>query len=243
MRNVFLVVVVVLMVGLIAPASAAVITIDAQSNLWVAGQATAPGGGETPPYISFTAGDVLWVQFDNVAGTASCGGPTSALCTATSGDGQIYIGGGTNIAAPGNSGLSGFDYIGRVMFLIGVFLTDSPPSGANPADFLIYTDALANGPSFSPALGQVFFIGDGQGSSGVQLFVPPSGATRLYLGFADGVPLFGSANTPASPGAYADNSGQMVGTYDLVTPIPEPGSVFLLGLGVAALALLRRRRA
>jgi hypothetical protein len=243
MKNVFSGLVTVLVLCLVSPASAGVITIDARSDIWAAGQVgPLPDGlGLVPPYLSFAAGSVLWVQFDSITGTVDCGGVDPLGCTAHSGDGFPFNGGGTNIKAPDNSGLSGIEYIGQAMFLIGVFLTDSPPSGVNPGDYRIYTDALASGASFSPTLGQLFFVGDGQGSGGMQRFIPPGGATRLYLGFADGQPNFGYADQPTTPNSYGDNSGSLAATFDLVTP--EPGSIFLMGLGVAALALLRRRRA
>ena len=47
-----------LAVGLAAPLSAGVITVDSTSNIWGAGHASAPGtsGGSLPPVISFAAG-------------------------------------------------------------------------------------------------------------------------------------------------------------------------------------------
>lgn len=98
-------------------------------------------------------------------------------------------------------------YEGPQASLVGLFLDDQPPTGSAP-NALKYqgeeaTAALSDA-SYSPALGQLFFIGDGL--TGVetgdpQTFVAPAGATRLYLGFADGYDFAGA------PGCYGDNSG------------------------------------
>ncbi|MBT8074679.1 MAG: hypothetical protein HKP21_13355, partial [Xanthomonadales bacterium] len=56
--------------------------------------------------------------------------------------------------------------------------------------------------SLTPALGQVFFIGDGFNSvPEAQHFIAPAGATRLFLGIPDGFGFVGQ------PGAYDDNDG------------------------------------
>ena len=55
-----------------------------------------------------------------------------------------------------------------------------------------------------PQLGQVFYIGDGHPadpSGPTHDFVVPKGATRLFLGYADGYAFQGA------PGAYGDNKG------------------------------------
>jgi hypothetical protein len=52
--------------------------------------------------------------------------------------------------------------------------------------------------SLSPALKQVFFVGDGETSTGVlQEFVVPAGATRLFIGTMD------------EKGRWSDNSGSL----------------------------------
>jgi hypothetical protein len=50
------------------------------------------------------------------------------------------------------------------------------------------------------------------------------------------------------PGTYGDNSGSLNVYYNLNQSLvfvdtPEPSSIILMGLGIAALTLLRRRRA
>ena len=65
----------------------------------------------------------------------------------------------------------------------------------------------------SPALKQVFFIGDGltgTGTGTTQTFVVPAGATRLFLGVSDGVGWF-------------NNSGAFNATVSIsAAPAPPP---------------------
>jgi len=70
---------------------------------------------------------------------------------------------------------------------LGVFLTDDQPDQSPaPPDLDFSTTASRNYLSLSPALKQVFFIGDGRTTDGVlQGVVIPAGATRLYLGTMD----------------------------------------------------------
>ena len=88
------------------------------------------------------------------------------------------------------------------MFLTGVFLDPSVGSVAPSA----LNFSAPGGTSFTTLsglqLGQTFFIGDGltgSGTGGIQTFVAPTGATRLFLGFADAFGFGGS------PGFYDDN--------------------------------------
>ena len=69
--------------------------------------------------------------------------------------------------------------------LVGVFLDDSDPrvsSAPTPANLDFSTQTSRDFTTLKPQLKQLFFIGDGLASNGtVQNFVPPKGATRLYL--------------------------------------------------------------
>jgi Flp pilus assembly protein TadG len=67
--------------------------------------------------------------------------------------------------------------------LVGLFLNDQVPNASSaPPDLDFSTDADRNFTTLSPALGQIFFIGDGRNDSGqVQDFVVPAGSTRLFI--------------------------------------------------------------
>lgn len=68
----------------------------------------------------------------------------------------------------------------------------------------------------------------------------PAGAVALYLGLSDA----NSYNGP--PGAYGDNLGTYSAVYSLaqttVAGTPEPGSLALLGLGLAVFPFVSRFR-
>lgn len=72
--------------------------------------------------------------------------------------------------------------------LIGIFLDATVPSQKpNTAANLDFSTAeKRNFKTLAPALGQIFFIGDGKDSNGtMQAFVVPQGATRLYVAIMD----------------------------------------------------------
>lgn len=76
------------------------------------------------------------------------------------------------------------DMKGPTSSLVGVFLNSSRPDGTPAPETLDFTEQTKRDfERLEPKLKQVFFIGDGLTSGGkVQLVVPPSGASRLYLG-------------------------------------------------------------
>ncbi len=130
----------------------------------------------------------------------------------------------------------------RVMFLAGVFLTDSEPVAPAPERLDFSSTSL--GRSFtqlSPLLHQTFYIGDGltgEGTGAVQNFIVPTGATRLFLGIVDGSYFVGG------PDYYDNNVGTFTATFT-VTSVPEitPHSFSsVVCLLVGSLALLERRK-
>ena len=169
-----------------------------------------------------------WVHFYNGLGSAATGfGPEGATSSTSS--------------LTSLEGLSA--WLGTLGPLTGVFLDDSNPLGMVPPATLDFSSGASRDfASLSPEIGQVFFIGNGVNSLGdFQEFVAPTGATRLFLGIPDGFGFLGA------PGAYEDNDGEYriaigVNTIPTDPTIPEPAAIGLLGIGVIAALLGRRRR-
>jgi len=114
--------------------------------------------------------------------------------------------------------------------IIGVFEPATAPTGAAPPT-LDFTVIGKNFTSFAPLLYQLFYIGDGltgDGSGTVQQFNVPPGATRLFLGISDAPGFDGN------PGAYSDNSGAFIVSFQIAasspTPIPSPAANLINGL-------------
>lgn len=174
------------------------LAVDAQANIFGAGLDAAPapgggGGGVLPPVIELPLGGTRLVTFPCTGGLTDF-----ALGTPTLGP-EGFVGlQTTDIESSG--GISGLLMKGQVMFLAGVFITNSPPVGPAPErlDFTDNTKFVR----LEPELGQTFFIGDGAG----QTFVAPQGATRLYLGFVDAYVFLGQ------PGWYGNNRGALEAT-------------------------------
>ncbi|MGQ9633285.1 MAG: PEP-CTERM sorting domain-containing protein [Bryobacteraceae bacterium] len=218
--------------------SPAAIIVPATSNIFASGQGSAPSG--TLPVLYSLDPLAVAVQFPSISGTVYFG--ANPPYPGNSGDGVSFGSWqGTNMNPYPNSGLSGVRFDGRQFFLVGVFLGPGTPSGSGPAT-INYDSSSVLGPTFSPLLGQIFFIGDGQGTGGTQTFNIPVGATRLFLGFADGAPEFGNVplGTPTNPGAYLDNWGSLTVNIEEAL-IPEPTTFLLMGLGLAGLGLIRRK--
>jgi hypothetical protein len=113
--------------------------------------------------------------------------------------------------------------------LVGVFGTDSAPDPLATPTLLDYRSGgnVVGGTgvsSQSPLLQQVFFLGDGRDALGnPQTIVVPDGATRLYLGVADGWD-------------WANNRDGYDVTFQIQgTEVPEPGSLLLGGLALGCL--------
>lgn len=126
------------------------------------------------------------------------------------------------------AGISGYS---GPLGLVGVFLTDQDPQNSVPPSKINFAPFS----TLSPGLNQVFFIGDGltgTGTGTVQTFIPPTGATRLFLGTVDGLQFSGT------PGAYDDNAGSFAVAVNMV---PEP-TVPLAFFCVAAFITSSRRR-
>jgi hypothetical protein len=100
-------------------------------------------------------------------------------------------------------GISGIRHRHNGMFLVGVFLPDVELLDHAPRR-LDFTNR-DRFQSLAPRIGQTFLIGDGKGRS----YDVPPGATRLYVGFADGYLYVGK------PGWYDNNGGELSVTVKL----------------------------
>lgn len=220
--------------GAMTVASAQTITVPGKSNVFGAGHLTAPSpgggtGGTLPPVISVAGGSLL-----SILATGTIAGDINKPSNGPDGGTQYSL---TNVSSFG--GISGIAHDSRTMFLVGVFVSNSEPSGAAPAS-LTYNLATAGLSNYSPLLNQTFFIGDGltgTGSGTAQGFAVPAGATRLFFGFADSFNA-GSQTLTGAPGFYGDNGGSLSVT---ISAVPEPSSV-LTALALIGLIGWRERR-
>jgi hypothetical protein len=177
--------------------------VSAQANIFGAGSDFAPGpggggGGVLPPSVQLPEGTIV-VTFPTATGkvTARMG---SLPYTSPGGDGK----GKTDITSYG--GISGIVDGRHGMFLVGVFLTDDPP--ANLAPRRLDFTKREGFRTLAPQMGQTFFIGEG----GDRTVTVPSGATRLFLGFADAYSSGESGlkgNYQGRPGYYDNNDGHL----------------------------------
>lgn len=211
--------------GLSGLASADVVNVDARAVIFDAGRASGTLDGLLPPMVEVPAG-ADYVYLPEVSGLVRAhpalqwAGPDGNSATLNDTDINSY------------QSISGLVHP-KTLPLLGVFLNESLPEGAAPAR-LDYYSIGSNFASFSPVLGQSFFIGDGWTDGEVnQHFVVPAGATRLYLGLADASYFTGD------PGAYIDNQGSFTADVQFHV-VPAPGSLALLGLG--GVVTLRRKR-
>ena len=214
-------------------AHAASLVVPATTNIFGAGH-TAPndtpapsggGGGTAPLVFNFTAQPGQVLTFSSVSGTVQYSGSVGA----TGPDGGI-----SSLNIFSFNGIAGITapVLGH---LSGVFLDSTEPTDPSPAR-LNFTTLGTNFTTLAPLLRQVFFIGDGltgTGTGAIQQFQVPSTATRLYLGFADGI------QTDNLPGGYANNTGTVSATFQIV---PEPTTLTLVSaIATAACGLSRRR--
>lgn len=246
--------------GLSSQAQATVIelTLKGSDAIWLAGRTDLtipdasepwPGGmlrhdGPTPeeiketlpPGFAVSGGDVIKVQDPASGGISFFNGF----------GGTIYGPEGNGV--PGSSSISSFGgisgYLGTQGALVGVFLTNDIPVAGAPATLDFTASGLGvDFLSLSPAIGQVFFIGNGVTTGNVfQSFIAPTTATRLFLGITDGF------NFNGVPGAFDDNDGSYRIRLGInedprnpTTGVPEPTTLAMLGIGVLLLGVQRRR--
>ena len=226
----------ILFLGLLALATPALaapttLTIPGTADLFLASQ---PAGTTIVGFFgSDTAAANAPIQYGVTAGTAlsfTASGSTTVDGNCFAGpDGGCYTDESGFSPAPANG-----TYKGPANALYGVFLGSGTTDISTGPATLDYTVAANRSrASYAPALGTIFYIGDGltgTGSGAAQRFLAPTGATELYLAAAD------------SYGASFNNGGGLtvtVGPAAIATP--EPAALALLGLGATGLVLLRRR--
>ena len=170
------------------------------ANVFGAGHDEAPappdgGPGLVPPVWEIPEGATHMAITDAVG---SVGHAPSSRGNGPEGSGTS-LGLQTDINSYG--GISGIVNRANGMFLVGVFLTDQEPQEGDHPDRLGFTDK-EDFTELAPLIGQTFFVGDGRDKT----IVIPQGATRVFLGFADGLDMRGD------PGWYGNNSGQLAVT-------------------------------
>ncbi len=211
------------------------VTIPGTSNPYLSGQpdgTTASSGDvapdESPVLLSgvpIASGNVI--RFPQVSGAVSRG--------AGSGPGPE----GASIFTHFPGAQNGFsDITAPIESLLGVFVGDALPDPAAPPAALDFGSVEArNFASLSPAVAQIFFIGDGRtDADDVQDFVVPDGASRLFLGVMDG---FGWYN---NTGAFTLSAQVSTETDPAPNVVPLPGAAFLLIAAMGGLGALRARR-
>lgn len=170
------------------------------ADIYLAGQPKSsskvdPSLGVVPNRIKVSSG-AHTVSFPSVTGKIGCCTDPKDVHGPDGDNGKDFS--GTDISA--FNGISGVKYPGQTLFLVGVFLGDTPPKQAGQVDLSNANKTLVQ----APELGQVFFVGDGHTDQGkLQKIVIPSGAKSMYVGFAD------ASGFSGQPSSYNDNPGKL----------------------------------
>ena len=174
----------------VANAATVSVLVPGLANPWLAAAGATDSSGDTVPAeapvrvtgLALTAGTTL----SFTASGAVFFAPTTSPMDGPDGEATFPQ---PHAAENGLSGITA-----PVDSLLGVFIDDTvaDPTNANAPAALDFTTAGAN-PStvdfatLAPALGQMFFIGDGSNAANAfQQFTVPAGATHLVLGTLDG---------------------------------------------------------
>jgi hypothetical protein len=226
-----------------ANAGSATVTVLGTSNPFLAGQPTGTTccSGDSAPNESpvlvpgaLVAGSTL--TFSGTGGFLNQPGtPSDSLDGDHSGQSLTSP---FTMTADYGTGIAGAENV-NVNGLVGVFLTDALPTDPAPTPITYGAGGNSGGlalTSYSPGLGQIFWIGDGLTGTGIgaiQQFIVPTGATRLYLGTVDGFGWFNNIGTGVVTVDGLSSSG---------TPEPAAWALMIGGFGLAGASLRRRRR-
>jgi hypothetical protein len=194
------------------------------SDPWLAGMPdgtsasqTDMAPGQSPARVPALINPGTFVSF--VVSGEVTNGPCCPLRPPDGFGSKAHVGGAENgisdIVAPHNA-------------LVGVFLADAEPHLSLAPSGLDFITMGIDFVTLAPELKQVFFIGDGMTTGGVQQqFLAPLGASRLFLGTMDGYEWTNNL------GSYSVDVG--------MTPVPEPSSLLLMGTALAGLCARRFR--
>jgi len=215
--------------GVVLSVSAGTVVVPGIADPWLAGMPNGthdnmgtPEPDDVAPFQSpilagaVTGGaSITWTAAGSVGHPGDVSGPDGASGAVTS----------RNIGA--NNGMS--DLKSPICALIGVFLGPGQPNlNPVPSTLDFSTGASQDYVTLSPALQQVFFMGDGLTSGSVpQTIIAPAGATRLFLGVMDGY-------------GWANNSGDFRVNLQ---GVPDSGQFCWLALvGVVVVSAIHRRQ-
>jgi hypothetical protein len=197
----------------------AVITVDSHTDIYQAGgyNDDAGEGAVLPFAYVFPARPGQVLTFLSVTGQWTC---NNGIEPPYSADGTTTVGvcyPRANISPTGPfSGYDNTDYQGA---MVGMFLECGLPTRQAPTLRFYVNDGSQGGIKtdfevLQPAIGQVFFVGDGLTGTGTgdhQMFLVPPTATHLYLGYVDTC----SSSGYSSPGCYFDNGGRITVTFKI----------------------------
>ena len=188
---------------------------------------TAPGGDSAPNQspLLVTGLDISQATYLSFSATGSASYNNSSFYGP---DGGLYF--GSFFSRGSENGISGIRV--TISALIGVFLDSQQPTTTPAPSDLNFEVLTRDFLTLTPGLKQVFFIGNGVTSSSlIQKFYVPTGATRLFLGTADGT-------------QWVNNGGGFdtgVTSYSQAA-VPEPTSMAIFSLGAIGFAYRARRK-
>jgi hypothetical protein len=229
--NLFLIPIAASIVSFPIAASAVTIAVPGSANPYLAGlpNGSTASGGDSAPGQSPVLVTGVPITFGTSLNFSATGATNNSFSLPASGSTPD---GGTVFSRGSENGISGTTT--RLNSLVGVFLDSSTPTASLAPSALDFgTVSSQSYLSLSPLLKQVFFIGDGltgTGSGSAQTVVVPFGATRLFLGSADGF-------------EWNNNSGQFtvnVSAISASTAVPEPFTV--IGTLIGGTVALRMRK-